>query len=111
MPVNSGNGTGQARPRRILEAGQGLAEYVLIVALVAVLAIGAMVYVGGMGSGALSNVADVLNGAAPNGSSAGPQPTPVPAANYSTKKACTAAGYTWIARTTKNHETTPAHCQ
>ena len=100
MPVKSGRG--MSRPCRVLEAGQGLVEYVLILALVVVLAVGATVYVGGMASGALSNVADVLNG-----SSAGPQLTPVPPADYSTKKACTASGYVWIAKT----KTAPAHCQ
>ena len=105
MPVKSGRG--MSRPCRVLEAGQGLVEYVLILALVVVLAVGATVYVGGMASGALSDVADVLNGAAPDGSSAGPQLTPVPPADYSTKKACTASGYVWIAKT----KTAPAHCQ
>ena len=107
MPVNSGNGTGQTRPRWILEAGQGVVEYALVLALMAVLAIGATAYLGGMATSALSNVAVLLNGAVPSGSSTGPQLTPVPAGDYTTKKACTASGYQWIAKT----KTTPAHCQ
>ena len=105
--VRSASRTAQSRPRRIFEAGQGLVEYALILVLVAVLAIGATVYLGGMAAGAMSNVADGLNGAPASSGGPVPQPTPVPPADYSTKKACTAAGYQWIAK----NKLIPAHCQ
>lgn len=83
-------------------AGQGLAEYALLLALVAVLAVGATVYLGGRAASALSDVAAGLSGAGPQATMVAPAP-----GDYSTKKTCTASGYTWIAK--KNG--VAAHCQ
>jgi Flp pilus assembly pilin Flp len=93
----------------VAHRGQGLTEYVLVLALVAVLAIGAAVFVRGGVEKALSNVAAALNVTNPNGGTPGPQPTlaPPPPADYSTKKTCQTAGYQWVVKT----KTSPAHCQ
>lgn len=50
------------------EEGQGLAEYALILALIAVLAIGALLFLSGAINDILNTVADCLN---PNGCPAG----------------------------------------
>ena len=89
-----------------IQAGQGLVEYALILALVAVLVIGAAVVLGRQVSTTLSTVGDQM----PAGSSASPTtppsaaPTPTPPSKFKTKKSCTAAGYTWAAKPK------PAHC-
>jgi Flp pilus assembly pilin Flp len=46
--------------RRITQAGQGLAEYSLLLALIAILAIGALLYLGGGINGVLSDVGNQL---------------------------------------------------
>ena len=88
--------------RRRYQAGQGLVEYALILALVAVLVIGATVVLGRQVSTTLSTVGDQM----PAGSSASPTvaPTPTPPSDFGTKKTCTAAGYTWVTKPK------PAHC-
>jgi Flp pilus assembly pilin Flp len=108
--TTGGAGTLRQRP---LQAAQGLVEYVLILALVAVVALGATSLVGGQIASSFSNVADVMSGlttgdggSAPPATSV-PQPTPVPPSAYSKKGTCQAAGYTWKAKT----KTTPAHCE
>ena len=98
-----------AAPRlrhRPYQAGQGLVEYALILALVAVLVIGATVVLGRQVSTTLSTIGDQM----PAGSSASPTvapsvaPTPTPPSDFGTKKTCTAAGYTWVTKPK------PAHC-
>ena len=113
------------RHRRRFEAGQGLGEYALILALVAVLAIGATSYLGGQINGTLSTVGDRLQGSVAGGirgsrtsanvaanvaadaaahAATDVTPTPTPPTAYSTKKTCLAAGYAWITKPK------PAHC-
>ena len=91
-----------SRRRRLIQAGQGLVEYALILALIAILAIGAAVVLGRQVSTTLSTVGDQM----PAGSSASPTvaPTPTPPSDFGTKKTCTAAGYTWVTKPK------PAHC-
>ncbi len=95
-----------SRRRRPIQAGQGLVEYALILALVAVLVIGAAVVLGRQVSTTLSTVGDQM----PAGSSASPTtppsaaPTPTPPSKFGTKKSCTAAGYKWVTKPR------PAHC-
>ena len=82
--------------------GQALAEYGLIVALIAVIAIGAMLLLGGRTSSALSNVGTQfeLLGATPAVAT-------TPPSAYKTKKQCTAAQYTWV----KKQGKVAAHCE
>ena len=95
-----------SRRRRQIQAGQGLVEYALILALIAVLVIGAAAVLGRQVSTTLSTVGDQM----PAGSGASPTtppsaaPTPTPPSKFGTKKTCTAAGYKWV--TTPK----PAHC-
>ena len=48
--------TGKTIPRQVAQAGQGLVEYALILALIAVLAISATLFLGGKINTVLSNV-------------------------------------------------------
>ena len=53
------------------ERGQGLAEYALILALVAVVAIAALTFLGGSVSNALNNVANGIDSGAGSGGGGG----------------------------------------
>jgi Flp pilus assembly pilin Flp len=89
--------------------GQGLAEYALMLALIAIIALSVTLYLGGNVSSAFSNIGNSIPGAMASGggSDAPPAaPTAAPASAYSTKATCTKAGYTWVAKT----KSTPAHC-
>ncbi len=55
--------TGKTSPRRVVQAGQGLVEYALILSCVAALAIGAAFFLGGRINGVLSNVGNSVGGA------------------------------------------------
>ncbi len=88
------------RFRRIREAGTGLAEYALILALVAVLAIGASIALGAQVSGTLSNVGDQF-GSGPAAVTSAPT---APPSSYKNRKTCVAANHTWIKKPK------PAHC-
>lgn len=90
----------RAAPARRAERGQGLAEYALILALVAILAIGATQFLGGHISTALAGVGNQLSGLVsvePAG------PTPPPPSTYKNKKTCVAAGYKWVTSPKPNH--------
>ncbi len=96
-----------ARPRTVgssrqpNEFGQALVEYMLAVALVAVLVIGAALFLGSRTSGTLSDVGNRMQavpGVELNATT--------PPSEYATKKTCKAAGYTWVAKVKK----VPAHC-
>jgi Flp pilus assembly pilin Flp len=95
-----------SRRRRQIQAGQGLVEYALILALIAILAIGATVVLGRQVSTTLSTVGAQIPASSSASPTAAPSvaPTPTPPSNFGTKKTCTAAGYTWV--TTPK----PAHC-
>ena len=69
----------KTRPRRFFETGQGLVEYALIIAMVALLAIGATLYLGGQVKGTLSSVGTAANGAVLGANQGGPTPAPTPA--------------------------------
>jgi Flp pilus assembly pilin Flp len=91
-------------PRAVAEAGQGLAEYALILALIAVLAIGATLHLGGAISSTLSITGSTIGGVVA-GQQGGPPPSPTtPPSAYATKKKCVAAGYQWVTKPK------PAHC-
>jgi Flp pilus assembly pilin Flp len=72
---------------RVAQAGQGLVEYALILSLVAVLAIGATLFLGGQVSTVLSHTGAVLGD-----SSTGTGDSP---GNYADEVACEKAGYDW----------------
>jgi Flp pilus assembly pilin Flp len=94
----------KTRPRRFFETGQGLVEYALIIAMVALLAIGATLYLGGQIKGTLSGVGtaagDVL-GANQGGPTPAPTPAPTPTPtpvnpdNIHNSAQCWTAGYYW----------------
>ena len=95
--------TAKTRPRRFFETGQGLVEYALIIAMVALLAIGATAYLGGHINGTLSNVGTTAGGAVlgagqsgPPGSSSSPSASATtPPSDYHNQQSCQAAGYIW----------------
>lgn len=72
--------TAKTRPRRFAETGQGLVEYAIIIALVAILAIGATSFLGGRVKGTLSGVGGSVNGAVLGANQGGPTPAPTPVA-------------------------------
>ncbi len=88
-------------PGHRLAAGQALVEYGLILALIAIIAIGATLYLGSQTSNALSSVGDQMNAV-----TATSVPATTPPSAYTKKAQCKAAGYTWIARKGKVR----AHC-
>ncbi len=90
----------RATRERRAERGQGLAEYALILALVAVLVIGATQFLGGQVSTALASVGNQLSNLVTVDSVV---PTQPPASTYTTKKKCVAAGYSWITSPKPNH--------
>jgi Flp pilus assembly pilin Flp len=55
--------TGKTSPRRVVQAGQGLVEYALILSCVAALAIGAAFFLGGRINGVLSTVGSSVDAA------------------------------------------------
>jgi Flp pilus assembly pilin Flp len=81
--------TAKTRPRRRRATGQGLVEYALIIAIVAVLAIGASVALGGGINGALFGIGGQVEN--PNGGGA---PTDAPS-DYNNEADCEANGYYW----------------
>jgi Flp pilus assembly pilin Flp len=87
----------------IHSAGQGLVEYGLVNALIAVLAIGALQYLGGQVSSSLSSTGQAIQNAGSVGPGPSSKPTPPPS-DYGTKKSCTAAGFQWVTKPK------PAHC-
>jgi Flp pilus assembly pilin Flp len=95
-----------SRRRRLIQAGQGLVEYALILALIAVVAIGAAVVLGRQVSSTLSTVGAQIPGSSSASPTVAPSvgPTPTPPSKFTTNKSCTAAGYTWVKKPT------PAHC-
>ena len=103
MREQPGHATTRATPRRVAEAGQGLAEYALILALVAVLAIGATLQLGGAITNTLSITGSTIGGAVA-GQQADPTPPTAPPSDYTKKKTCVAAGYQWVTKPK------PAHC-
>ncbi len=89
----------KTRPRRFLDTAQGLVEYALILALVAVLAVGATAYLGGQVGSTLSNVGGEVLGADEDGPT--PAPTPTPAGNpgdHRNAPDCWAAGFFWYSK-------------
>jgi Flp pilus assembly pilin Flp len=92
--------------RRLVQAGQGLVEYALILALIAILTIGATVVLGRQVSTTLSTVGAQIHASSSASPTAAPSaaPTPTPPSKFRTKKSCTAAGYTWVTKPK------PAHC-
>lgn len=94
--------TAATGPLRVAQAGQALVEYGLILALIAIVAIGATLYLGGQTSATLSDAGEQISAAA----GVSVQATAPPSA-YTKKKQCTAAGYTWVAAKGK----VKAHCQ
>lgn len=97
-------GHGTSRRAGILAVGQGLVEYGLVIALIAVLAIGALLYLGGQVSDSLSTTGKAIQSVGAAGPGPSSQPTPPPS-DYTTKKACTAAGFQWVTKPK------PAHCE
>ena len=102
MSLGSAGKSSRPHPRQSRESGQGLVEYALILALVAVLAISATMFLGKQVSGSLSNVGNQIGASVTSGASQStptptptPPPTPKPASAYATKATCVAAGYTW----------------
>jgi Flp pilus assembly pilin Flp len=63
----------KASPRRVVQAGQGLVEYALILSLIASLAIGGALFLGGATKSALSKAGSSVGGAV-----AGEAATPAP---------------------------------
>ncbi|MEO8462100.1 MAG: hypothetical protein ABI555_02720 [Chloroflexota bacterium] len=101
--------TGKPLPngtRRSRQSGQGLVEFALILALVAVLAISATTFLGKQVAGSLSTVGAQIGASVTRGVSQPaptltpvptrtPSPTRKPASAYTTKTTCVAAGYKW----------------
>ncbi len=108
MTDESGN-TNERPSRGRADAGQGLVEYALILVLVAVVSIGATLFLTGQLTGALTDVGNQLNGASGPSEVVSPTPTPtatpIPPSAYTKKKTCVAAGYTWVKKPK------PAHCE
>lgn len=113
--MNAARAAANPSSRTSRAAGQGLAEYVLILAIVSVLAIGTTVYLGRHVAGTIDGIMQGLSGVFPEllpsaAPTAKPTPTPIPVptvpppAFYTTKKSCTSAGYTWATKPK------PAHC-
>ena len=87
--------TAKTRPRRFFETAQGLVEYALILALVAVLALGAFTTLGGQMGSTLSNVGGEVLGADESGPPTAP-PTPPPnPGSIGNAPACWAADFFW----------------
>ncbi len=90
--------TKQAR-RRVRdrsERGAGLVEYALLVALIAVVCIAAVTFVGTSGSGRLGDAGAGL-GSGDGGSTSTTDPGGAPSAStYTNRTACLAAGKVWI---------------
>ncbi len=84
----------KTRPRRFFETGAGLVEYALIIALIAVLAIGATTYLGGQIKGVLSNVGTAAGNVL--GVQGGPGPGPVAQpGDFTDQSSCQGAGFIW----------------
>lgn len=101
MPATLSHQPAGTGPRGASDSGQGIVEYVLILALVAVITITAAIFLGGQTSDALSGVGgeiETISGTKVEATT--------PPSDYATKKACRAAGYTWVAKKKK----VPAHC-
>ena len=92
------------RRRRLIQAGQGLVEYALILVLIAILAIGATVVLGRQVSTTLSAVGAQIHAGSSESPTAAPSAGPTPPSEFGTKKSCKAAGYTWVTKPK------PAHC-
>ena len=86
-----------ARASRWVASGQALAEFALTLALVAVIAIAATLYLGAQTSGVLSTIGDGMNGISG-------APATTPPSGYTKKKTCKQAGYKWVTKPK------PAHC-
>ena len=89
--------TEQAR-RRVRdrsERGAGLVEYALLVALIAVVCIAAVTFVGTSGSGRLGDARAGLGSDSGSTSTTDPSGAP-PASSYTNRTACLAAGKVWI---------------
>jgi Flp pilus assembly pilin Flp len=104
MRDQPGNPTTRGTPRAVAEAGQGLAEYALILALVAVLAIGATLQLGGAITSTLSTTGSTIGGAVAGQQGDPTPPATSPPSDYTKKKTCVAAGYQWVTKPK------PAHC-
>jgi Flp pilus assembly pilin Flp len=99
--TTAGDLTAPPACRRLAATGQALVEYGLILTLIAVVAIGALLHLGGQTSAALSDVGTQIE------SVGGPLAATTPPTDYTTKKQCTAANYTWVKKTGK----VAAHCE
>lgn len=91
-----GRSSAKTRPRRLLRAAQGLVEYALILALVAILAVGATAYLGTQVGTTLSDVGGAVLGA----NQTGPTPTATPTSgpnpgSIHNSSECWNAGYFW----------------
>ncbi len=105
MPLTSNSSSVTTRPLRRADTGQALTEYGLILALIAVITIGAALFLGAQTSGTLSDVGGRIQEIPGVEVQATTPPT-----GYTTKKTCKAAGYTWVGKQRTRSGTVPAHC-
>ena len=99
--TTAGDLTAPPACHRLAATGQAIVEYGLILTLIAIVAIGALLYLGGQTSGALSDVGTQIK------SVGGSPAATTPPTAYKTQKQCTAANYTWVKKTGK----VAAHCE
>jgi Flp pilus assembly pilin Flp len=84
--------SGKTGPRRVVQAGQGLVEYALILALIAVVAISGTLFLGKEISKVLANMGSSVGGQVLGDTSTGTGSGP---GSYTDEPACEAAGYDW----------------
>ncbi len=101
MPATLSHKLAGATPRGASASGQGVVEYVLILALVAMITITGAIFLGAQTSDTLSDAGgqiETISGTEVEATT--------PPSDYTTRKACRAAGYTWVAKKKK----VAAHC-
>jgi Flp pilus assembly pilin Flp len=97
---------GKTGPRRVVQAGQGLVEYALILALIAVVAISGTLFLGKEISKVLANMGSSIGGNVAGVTQTGTTTTTAttttttttttgPPWTYGSPQSCTQAGYQW----------------